>query len=74
MTERPHKLARVQPQIDDERKAADEKVALLNQAEEKLGSAFEALSSDAAREDLELEAIETIERTVRGLPGRISLQ
>ena len=43
------KLAELETRIAEERKAADEKLALVNQAREALSDAFKALSSDALK-------------------------
>ncbi len=43
------KLSEVETRLTGERKAADEKLALLNDAREKLSDAFKALSADALR-------------------------
>lgn len=54
--------------IQKERKAADEKLALLNDAQQKLGDAFKALSSDALKSnnqtflDLAKTALETFQQ------------
>lgn len=54
--------------IAEERKAADEKLALLNEAQQKLGDAFKALSSDALKSnnqtflDLAKTALETFQQ------------
>ena len=46
-------LARIETQIAEERKAADEKVALMNQAQETLTGAFSSLSSQALKSNSE---------------------
>lgn len=43
------KLAEIDTRIAEERKAAEEKLALLNDAQQKLSDAFKALSSDALK-------------------------
>ena len=49
LTELKEAQATLTATIQEERKAADEKLALLNDAQQKLGDAFKALSSDALK-------------------------
>src|SRR5574340_296659 len=49
LAERGAKLAEVETRIAEERKAAEEKLALLNDAQAKLADAFNALSAEALK-------------------------
>jgi DNA recombination protein RmuC len=65
-------LSALQTRLEEERKASQEKLALLNNAEEKLADAFKALSADALRSnnrsflDLAKQNLETFQQTAKG--------
>ncbi len=65
-------LSALQTRLEEERKASQEKLALLNNAEEKLADAFKALSADALRNnnrsflDLAKQNLETFQQTAKG--------
>ncbi|HEV2833732.1 MAG TPA: DNA recombination protein RmuC, partial [Pyrinomonadaceae bacterium] len=65
-------LLALQTRLEDERRASQEKLALLSTAEEKLADAFKALSADALRNnnrsflDLAKQNLETFQRTAKG--------
>ena len=62
----------LQTRLEEERKASQEKLALLSNAEEKLADAFKALSADALRNnnrsflDLAKQNLEMFQQTARG--------
>ena len=62
----------LQTRLEEERKASQEKLALLSNAEEKLADAFKALSADALRNnnrsflDLAKQNLETFQQTAKG--------
>jgi DNA recombination protein RmuC len=62
----------LQTRLEEERKAHQEKLTLLNNAESKLGDAFKALSSDALRSnnqsflDLAKQNLEAFQQTAKG--------
>jgi DNA recombination protein RmuC len=65
-------LLALQTRLEDERRANQEKLALLNNAEEKLADAFKALSADALRNnnrsflDLARQNLETFQQSAKG--------
>ena len=65
-------LSALQTRLEEERKASQEKLALLNNAETKLADAFKALSADALRSnnqsflDLAKQNLETFQQTAKG--------
>src|SRR5215510_2802596 len=65
-------LSALQTRLEDERKASQEKMALLTNAEEKLADAFKALSADALRNnnqsflDLARQNLEKFQETAKG--------
>jgi DNA recombination protein RmuC len=70
-------LLALQTRLEDERRASQEKLALLSAAEEKLTDAFKALSADALRNnnrsflDLAKQNLETFQQNAKGdLEGR----
>lgn len=70
-------LLALQTRLEDERRASQEKLALLSSAEEKLTDAFKALSADALRNnnrsflDLAKQNLETFQQNAKGdLDGR----
>src|SRR6201988_554207 len=70
-------LLALQTRLEDERRASQEKLALLSTAEEKLTDAFKALSADALRNnnrsflDLAKQNLETFQQNAKGdLEGR----
>src|ERR1700754_2923950 len=70
-------LLALQTRLEDERRASQEKLALLSTAEEKLTDAFKALSADALRNnnrsflDLAKQNLETFQQNAKGdLDGR----
>lgn len=70
-------LLALQTRLEDERRASQEKLALLSSAEEKLTDAFKALSADALRNnnrsflDLAKQNLETFQQNAKGdLEGR----
>jgi DNA recombination protein RmuC len=69
------RLAELNTRIIEERKAAAEKLALLNNAQEQLADAFKALSSDALRSNnqsfIELATL-TLERFQEGAKGDLA--
>src|SRR6185436_11600437 len=62
----------LQTRLEEERKASQEKITLLNNAEAKLADAFKALSADALRNnnqsflDLAKQNLETFQQTAKG--------
>src|SRR5215217_2780570 len=62
----------LQTRLEEERKASQDKITLLNNAEAKLADAFKALSADALRNnnqsflDLAKQNLETFQQTARG--------
>ncbi len=66
------KLAGLETRLEDERRAAKEKLSLLDDAQRKLGDAFKALSADALRSnnqsflDLAKANLKTIQETAKG--------
>src|SRR5215213_8061894 len=62
----------LQTRLEEERKASQEKLVILNNAEEKLAHAFKALSADALRSnnqsflDLAKQNLETFQQTAKG--------
>lgn len=66
------RMSALQVRLEEERKAAQEKLGLLDDAQKKLGDAFKALSADALRNNnqsfLELAKanLETVQETARG--------
>ena len=66
------KLSAIQTRLEEERKAHQEKLALLSNAEEKLADAFKALSADALRNnnqsflDLAKQNLEKFQETAKG--------
>ena len=66
------KVAELDTRLEEERKAADEKLALLKEAEQKLSDAFKALSADALKSNnqsfIEL-AKSTLEKFQEGAKG-----
>jgi DNA recombination protein RmuC len=66
------KLSEIGTKLEDERKAAEEKLALLNEAQQKLSDAFKALSAEALKSNnqsfLEL-AKATLEKFQEGAKG-----
>lgn len=75
LTDRQVAMASLQTQLEAERKAANEKLVLLDQAQQQLADAFKALSSEALRSNnqsfLEL-ARETLERFQQGAQSDLS--
>jgi len=71
------KLTGVEIRLDEERKAAEEKLALLNKAQQKLSDAFKALSADALKNNnqsfLEL-AKATLERFQESAQGDLEMR
>jgi DNA recombination protein RmuC len=65
-------LSALQTRLEEERKASQEKLLLLNNAEEKLADAFKALSADALRNnnrsflDLAKQNLENFQQTAKG--------
>ena len=65
-------LSALQTRLEEERKASQEKLVLLSNAEEKLADAFKALSADALRNnnrsflDLARQNLETFQQTAKG--------
>ena len=65
-------LSALQTRLEEERKASQEKLALLSNAEEKLTDAFKALSADALRNnnqsflDLAKQNLETFQQNAKG--------
>ena len=65
-------LSALQTRLEEERKASQEKLTLLNNAEEKLAHAFKALSADALRSnnqsflDLAKQNLESFQQTAKG--------
>ncbi|HVI70682.1 MAG TPA: DNA recombination protein RmuC, partial [Pyrinomonadaceae bacterium] len=65
-------LSALQTRLEEERKSSQEKLALLNTAEEKLADAFKALSADALRSnnrsflDLAKQNLETFQQSAKG--------
>ena len=65
-------VSTLQTRLEEERKASQEKLALLRSAEEKLADAFKALSADALRNnnrsflDLAKQNLETFQQTAKG--------
>ena len=65
-------VSTLQTRLEEERKASQEKLALLNNAEEKLADAFKALSADALRNnnrsflDLAKQNLATFQQTAKG--------
>ena len=65
-------LSALQTRLEEERKASQEKLALLSNAEEKLADAFKALSADALRNnnrsflDLAKQNLETFQQNAKG--------
>ena len=65
-------LSALQTRLEEERKASQEKLAVLNNAEGKLADAFKALSADALRNnnqsflDLAKQNLETFQQTAKG--------
>lgn len=65
-------VSTLQTRLEEERKASQEKLALLSNAEEKLADAFKALSADALRNnnrsflDLAKQNLETFQQTAKG--------
>ena len=65
-------LSALQTRLEEERKASQEKLTLLNNAESKLADAFKALSADALRNnnqsflDLAKQNLETFQQTAKG--------
>src|ERR1700752_2205334 len=65
-------LSALQTRLEEERKASQEKLTLLNNAEAKLADAFKALSADALRNnnqsflDLAKQNLETFQQTAKG--------
>ena len=63
---------RASNRLEEERKASQDKLTLLNNAEEKLADAFKALSADALRNnnqsflDLAKQNLETFQQTAKG--------
>jgi len=66
------KLSEIGTKLEDERKAAEEKLALLNEAQQKLSDAFKALSAEALKSNnqsfLELAKV-TLEKFQEGAKG-----
>lgn len=64
--------ARLETRLEEERKASQDKLALLNNAETKLADAFKALSADALRNnnqsflDLAKQNLETFQQSAKG--------
>ena len=64
--------ARLETRLEEERKASQDKITLLSNAEAKLADAFKALSADALRNnnqsflDLAKQNLETFQQTARG--------
>src|SRR5215510_2593090 len=75
VTARDTRLAELSTRLTEERKAAAEKLALLNNAQEQLADAFKALSSDALRSNnqtfIELAQI-TLEKFQEGAKGDLA--
>ena len=75
LSERDTRLAELNTRLTEERKAAAEKLALLNNAQEQLADAFKALSSDALRSNnqtfIELATI-TLEKFQEGAKGDLA--
>jgi len=65
-------LSALRTRLEEERKSSQEKLALLNNAEEKLADAFKALSADALRSnnrsflDLAKQNLETFQQNAKG--------
>ncbi len=75
LSERDTRLAELNTRLTEERKAAAEKLALLNNAQQQLADAFKALSSDALRSNnqtfIELATI-TLEKFQEGAKGDLA--